>query len=53
MNLQIDELLIEEALAFGENITKQYVVEQALREYIKRRQQMRIIDLFGTKLLRI
>jgi predicted transcriptional regulator len=48
INLQIDEALIEEALALGNQQTKRDVVEQALREYVQRRKQQMVIDLFGT-----
>lgn len=48
INLQIDEALIEEALAFGNQQTERDVVEQALREYVQRRKQQMVIDLFGT-----
>lgn len=47
-NLQIDDTLIEEALAIGGHRTKRAVVEAALREYVQRRQQLSIIELFGT-----
>lgn len=48
INLQIDEALIEEALAVGNQETERDVVEQALREYVQRRKQQMVIDLFGT-----
>ncbi|MBD2254045.1 type II toxin-antitoxin system VapB family antitoxin [Nostoc parmelioides] len=48
VNLQIDEVLIQEALALSNQQTEHDVVEQALREYVQRRQQMKILDLFGT-----
>lgn len=48
INLQIDEALIEEALALGNQQTERDVVEQALREYVQRRKQQMVIDLFGT-----
>ena len=47
-NLQIDEALIQEALALGNHQTKRAVVEAALREYVQRRKQMTILELFGT-----
>ena len=47
-NLQIDEALIQEALALGNHQTKRAVVEAALREYVQRRKQMKILELFGT-----
>lgn len=48
INLQIDEALIEEALVVGNQQTERDVVEQALREYVQRRKQQMVIDLFGT-----
>ncbi|AUT02651.1 DUF2191 domain-containing protein [Nostoc sp. CENA543] len=48
VNLQINEALIQEALALSNQQNERDVVEQALREYVQRRQQMKILDLFGT-----
>ena len=51
INLQIDETLVQQALAVSHQQTEQTerdVVEQALREYVQRRQQMKVLDLFGT-----
>ncbi|MGL5805026.1 MAG: type II toxin-antitoxin system VapB family antitoxin [Xenococcaceae cyanobacterium] len=47
-NLQIDDVLIQEALVLGNHQTKSAVVEEALREYVQRRKQIKIIELFGT-----
>ena len=47
-NLQIDNDLIQEALRLGGQRTKRAVVEQALHEYVQRRKQLKIIELFGT-----
>ncbi len=47
-NLAIDDKLIEEALALGQHRTKKAVVTDALIEYIQRRKQLDIINLFGT-----
>jgi Arc/MetJ family transcription regulator len=47
-HLKIDDELIQEALQFGEQQTKCAVVEDALREYVQRRKQLKIIELFGT-----
>ncbi|MCA9593822.1 MAG: type II toxin-antitoxin system VapB family antitoxin [Myxococcales bacterium] len=46
-NLAIDEGLLEEALRVGGHATKKATVTEALREYIQRRQQGRIVELFG------
>jgi hypothetical protein len=47
-NLAIDEQLLEEALRIGGQRTKKATVTEALQEYIQRRRQARIVDLFGT-----
>jgi len=46
-NLAIDDKLIEEALIVGQHRTKKAVVTEALLEYIQRRKQVEIINLFG------
>jgi hypothetical protein len=47
-NLAIDDRLIEEARQVGHPGTKKEAVTAALDEYIRRRKQMKILDLFGT-----
>jgi len=47
-NLAIDNDLIEKARKIGKHSTQKAVVTEALEEYIQRRKQMEIIDLFGT-----
>ncbi len=46
-NLAIDEELLSEALKIGGHSTKKATVNEALKEYIQRRKQAKIIDLFG------
>ena len=46
-NLAIDDRLLGEALRVGGHRTKKATVTQALEEYIQRRKQARILDLFG------
>jgi len=46
-NLAIDDELIERARQIGGERTKKAVVTQALQEYIQRRQQSRVLALFG------
>jgi Arc/MetJ family transcription regulator len=46
-NLAIDDRLLEEALRIGGQPTKKATVNQALLEYVQRRKQARILDLFG------
>ena len=47
-NLQIDNDLIREALELGGHRTKRAAIEEALREYVQRRKQLRVLELFGT-----
>ena len=47
-NLAIDDRLIEEARRIGHHATKKEAVTAALDEYIRRRKQMKVLDLFGT-----
>lgn len=47
-NLAIDDKLIEDARRIGKKPTKKAVVTEALQEYIQRRKQIRILDLFGS-----
>ncbi len=46
--LPVDPELLEQAQRVGGEKTKQATVERALREFIARREQKRILDLFGT-----
>ena len=46
-NLAIDDKLLEQALKIGGEKTKKATVTQALREYIARREQATIVELFG------
>lgn len=46
-NLQLDEELISEAQKLGKHPSKRATVEDALREYVQRRKQLEIIELFG------
>ena len=47
-NVAIDDRLLEEARRVGGHRTKKATVTEALREYIQRRKQMKIVELFGT-----
>lgn len=47
-NLALDDGLIEEARQLGGQRTKKDVVTQALLEYVQRRKQLKLLDLFGT-----
>ena len=46
-NLAIDDRLIREAQKVGGLKTKKAAVTEALKEYILRRKQMKILKLFG------
>lgn len=46
-NLAIDDKLMAQALKIGGEKTKKATVTQALLEYIARREQATIVDLFG------
>ena len=47
-NLALDDKLIEEARQVGNHKTKREAVMAALKEYVERRERLRIVDLFGT-----
>ena len=47
-NLAIDPDLLDRALAIGGEKTKKATVNRALREFVARREQERLLDLFGT-----
>jgi Arc/MetJ family transcription regulator len=46
-NLALDDRLLEEALRIGGKATKKETVTEALQEYINRRKQAGVLDLFG------
>jgi hypothetical protein len=47
-NVTLDDRLLEEAQRVGGHRTKKATVTEALQEYIQRRQQGKIVELFGT-----
>jgi len=47
-NLALDDSLIEEARRAGGHKTKKETVTAALNEYVRRRKQLRILELAGT-----
>lgn len=47
-NLAIDDALIAKAKEIGRHRTKKAAVTEALEEYIKKHEQMKIIELFGS-----
>jgi Arc/MetJ family transcription regulator len=46
-NLNLDDALLEEALRLSGKRTKREAVNAALQEYVSRRKQRRILELFG------
>jgi predicted transcriptional regulator len=46
-NVQLDDDLIAEAQRLGQHPSKRATIEDALREYVQRRKQLEIIQLFG------
>ena len=46
-NLAIDDWLIDEAKAIGKHRTKKGAVTEALQEYIQRRKQTEILNVFN------
>ena len=46
-NVALYEELLREAQAIGGHKTKRATVTEALKEYIQRRKQMEVLDLFG------
>jgi hypothetical protein len=46
-NLAIDDELLSEAQQVGGHRTKKDTVNEALREYIQRRRQVKVVELFG------
>ena len=47
-NLALDDRLIEEARRAGGHKTKKEAVTAALDEYVRRRKQQRILQVFGS-----
>jgi len=47
-NLGIDDHLLEDARRIGKHKTKRETVTAALQEYIARRKQLKLLELFGT-----
>jgi len=46
-NLALDDRLIAEAQKIGHHKTKKEAVTTALKEYVARKKQIEVIDLFG------
>ena len=46
-NVQLDDELIAEAQRLGKHPSKRATIEDALREYVQRRKQLEVLQLFG------
>ncbi len=46
--LEIDSELLAAAMELGEHGTQAAAVNEALREYVERRRQLQVVELFGT-----
>jgi Arc/MetJ family transcription regulator len=46
-NLAIDDRLIKEAVRVGRHRTKKEAVTAALDEYVRKRKQLKVLNLFG------
>jgi Arc/MetJ family transcription regulator len=46
-NVQLDQELIAEAQRLGNHRSKRATIEEALREYVQRRKQLEVLQLFG------
>ena len=47
-NLALDDRLLQEALKIGGRATKRETVTEALQEYISRRKQVGVLELFSS-----
>jgi Arc/MetJ family transcription regulator len=47
-NLALDDQLIADAVELGGHRTKREAVTRALEEYVQRKRQLRVLELFGT-----
>jgi hypothetical protein len=47
-NLHIDDRLVEKAVELGRHKSKREAVTHALEDYVRRLEQLKIIDAFGT-----
>ena len=47
-NIELNESLLKKAMQLGGMRTKKEAVNEALTEYVQRREQLEITELFGT-----
>ena len=48
VDVTLDDKLVEDARKLGQHETDKEAVDAALEEYVRRRNQLRILELFGT-----
>jgi hypothetical protein len=46
-NIELNEPLLSKAMRLGGMKTKKEAVNQALSEYVQRREQLKVLDFFG------
>ena len=46
-NIELNEKLLTKAMKLGGMTTKKEAVNEALREYVQRREQLKITEMFG------
>ena len=46
-NIELNEPLLRKAMRLGGMKTKKEAVNQALSEYVQRREQLKVLDFFG------
>ena len=47
-NIELNEVLLSKAMELSSIKTKKDAVNEALSEYVQRREQLKVLDLFGT-----
>ena len=47
-NIELNQTLLSKAMKLGGMRTKKEAVNQALAEYVQRREQLKVLDFFGT-----
>lgn len=46
--IEIDDDLLQQAISLSDRPAANLLIEAALREYVQKRQQLKVLDLFGT-----
>ena len=47
-NIELNEVLLSKAMRLGKIKTKKDAVNEALSEYVQRREQLKVLDHYGT-----